>query len=368
MVEYAVVFLVLLAISLAFYLVYKRVLGKPAKSVSALYVEALKDLLNGEQVQAFTKLRQVVAEDTTNIDAYLRLGQILRENGKADRALQVHKDLTLRTRLSQGDKESILRQLAEDYSALRDFDTAEAALKELVALAPKDRWVHEELLKILERAKKWDNAHDTAADLLKLEGEKSKKKLAGYKYQLGHDLYQKLDYHKARVLFKEAIGLDPTYVPAYLEVGDSYCDEERYEDAVKFWKKLIAAVPDQGHRVIERLKKTLFDLGRYGELSDICDSILKHDSRNLEARLTLAEFSEKKGDVDTARSMLEQIVDDHPGHLKSVVELIRLYLDRNDRRRLDELFRTISRREESGLQSDTDHNKSSAVNRQPAGH
>ncbi|MBU8932724.1 MAG: tetratricopeptide repeat protein [candidate division Zixibacteria bacterium] len=366
MVEYGVVFFVLLGTSLAFYLVYKRFLSKPTKSVSVLYVEALKDLLNDEQVQAFTKLRQVVAEETSNIDAYLRLGQILRENGKPDRALQVHKDLTLRTHLPSDDKKAILRQLAEDYFALRDLDTAEAALKELLALAPDDRWVHEELLKIQEAANKWDEAYDTAAALLKIEGEKSRKRLAVYKYRMGYDLYQKLEHHKARILFKEAIGLDPTYVQAFLAVGDSYRDEERFEDAVNFWKKLIGVVPDQGHKVIERLKKTLFDLGRYGELSDVCDSILSHDPRNLEARLTLAEFSEKKGDVDTARSMLEQIVEDHPGHLKSVVELIRVYLGRNDNRRLDELFRTIARRGEDTVIPDSGEAASSASIRQPA--
>ncbi|RKX28465.1 MAG: hypothetical protein DRP47_04305, partial [Candidatus Zixiibacteriota bacterium] len=238
MVEYVLVFLVLFAISLAFFLVYRRFLGKSTQHVSSLYVEALKDLLDDEQIQAFTKLRQVVADDTANIDAYLRLGKILRENGKPDRALQVHKDLTLRGHLSNDDKKAILRQLAEDYFALSDYDTAEAALKEMTSLAPKDRWAHEKLLRIQETTHRWEEAYKTAADILKIEASKSKKKLAIYKYRLGDELYKKREYHKARLLFKEAIGFDPVYVPAYLAIGDTYGDEERYEDAVNFWKKL----------------------------------------------------------------------------------------------------------------------------------
>ncbi|MEA2031415.1 MAG: tetratricopeptide repeat protein [candidate division Zixibacteria bacterium] len=366
MVGYALVFLVLLAISLAFFLVYRRFLSKPAQPVSSLYIESLKDLLNGEQLQAFTKLRQVVIEDTANIDAYLRLGQILRENNKPDRALQIHKDLTLRTHLSNDDKEAILRQLAEDYLALKDFDTAEAALKELTGLVSKNRWAYEKLLEIQEGAHRWDEAYETAASILKIEANKSRKKLAVYKYRLGDELYQKREYHKARLLFKEAIGLDPTYVYAYLAIGDTYCDEERYEDAVNFWKKLITAVPGHGHQVIGRLKKTLFDLGRYGELSDICRNILNYDSHNLEARLTLAEFSEKKGDIDTACEILEGIVDDQPDHFKSVLELIHVYLERDDRRKLENLLRTLSLREENLTVADLSNKKDLRDRKQPA--
>jgi len=344
MANYILTFLILLVVAIAFFLIYKQFIRKPKQPVSQLYVEALIDLLNNEQIKAFTKLRLVVAEDSHNIDAYLRLGKILRENNKPDRALQVHKDLTLRTNLSTEDKAGVLHHLAEDYIALKDFDTAEAALKELIRLKTHDRWAYEELLKIQETSNKWEEAYETAAQILKIESNKSKKPLAVYKYRRGEEYYKKKDYHKARVLFKEALGLDPLYVPSFLSVGDSYCEEKRFEDAINFWKKLISTVPDQGHLVINRLKKTLFELGRYGELSQICQSILNHDPENLDARLTLAEFSEKKGDLDTAHEILEKIIDDHPDNLSSILELIRIYLEKDDRKKLNTLVRNLTRR------------------------
>ncbi len=345
MVEYVLVFLILLVASFAFYLAYDRLLRKPAKPAGELYLEALRNLLDGEEIKAFGKLRQVVSEDYGNIDAYVRLGQILRDNNKPDRALQVHKDLTLRTGLSPDQKSRILHQLAEDYIALEDRDMAEAALKELISLDSDDRWTHIQLLKMQEAAQKWDDAFDTAAHILKIENDKSKKPLAYYKYQQGQQLFKQREFHKARILFKEAIGLNPQYVPAYLAIGDSYRLEERYEDAVSFWKKLIEAVPQKGHLVIDRLKRTLFDLGRYGELADTCRSILEHDSRNLEARLTLAEFHEKKGDIEVAEEMLNQAIDDSPENLRGLVQLLRILLDKNDRKRIEELFREIERRQ-----------------------
>ncbi len=346
MMEYVLVFLVLLAGAMAFYLIYERYFTKPQKSVSTLYMEALRNLLDGDQVAAFSKLRQVVAEDSTNIDAYLRLGQILRENKKPERALQVHKDLTLRGNLSVREKSAILKQLALDYIALKDTDMAEAALRELIELNPQNLWAHGQLLELQKKAEKWEDAYETATKILKLESNRSKKPLAVFKYRQGEQLFKRKEYHKARTLFKEAISLDPTFVPAYLAIGDSYCEEKREEDAVNFWIKLTEAVPDQGHRAIDRLKKTLFELGRFGELAQICENILKSSPKNIEARFTLAEFYEKKGDLATAEEILTQIVEDFPDDLKSIMELIRLYLEKGDTRKINELFRSLEQRRE----------------------
>ena len=101
MFDYILIILVLIFGSISFYYVYERFFIKTQKSDSSLYMAALRDLLEGKQEAAFSKLRQVVTEDPNNIDAYIRLGRILRENNKPDRALQVHKDLTLRSDLTR---------------------------------------------------------------------------------------------------------------------------------------------------------------------------------------------------------------------------------------------------------------------------
>ncbi|HKK20079.1 MAG TPA: tetratricopeptide repeat protein [candidate division Zixibacteria bacterium] len=344
MVEYVLTFFFLLAVSVALFLLYDRYLRPQPRKESELYVEALCDLLDGREETAFTKLRQVVAEDSSNVDAYLRLGQILRSNKRADRALQVHKDLTLRSDLTVDQKVEILQQLYADYVDLKDYDMAQAALKELITLRPRDHWSYFKLLEIQRDAQRWDEAYETAVMLMKIEGNKSKKPLAAFKHHMGEDLYKKREYHKARILFKEALGFDPTFVPAYLAIGDSYMEENRYEDAVNFWNKLITAVPDQAHQAIGRLKKALFTLGRFGEINDICEDILKHSPKNIAARLCLAEFYEKKGDADSAEGLLLGIVDDYPEDVKSLTELLRIYVEKRDLKKIEALIRTIEER------------------------
>lgn len=354
MVEYFFGFLILLVVAIGFYLLYDRLFRPTGRPTRFAYLDALKDLLDGKRESAFAKLRQVVTEDPSNVDAYLRLGRILREYRKPDRALQVHKDLTLRGGLSDETKITILRELALDYIALDDVDQAEAALKELIHLRSDDHWAHVQLLKVHEKAQKWNGAYDVAVAVLKLEGNKSRRPLAVYKYRMGEDLLKRREFHKARILFKEAIGLDPKFVKAYLAVGDSYAEEKRFEDAVNIWNKLIDAVPDQGHQVIERLKTTLFDLGRFGEIAGTCESILRHSPSNMEARLTLAEFHQKKGDLGTAEAILTQLVDDFPRSLRGILALTRIYLEQGDKAKLDHLFRRLEKHEQRAQQASKD--------------
>lgn len=347
MAEYTLIFLMLGALAAAFYFAWERFVKPPPKSDSELYVAALRDLLDGRPEKAFAGLRQVVAEDSSNIDAYLRLGQILRQSNKADRALQVHRDLTLRSDLTANEKAAVLAQLAEDYAALDDLETAIAALDELKSLQSGNRQALTRLLELQKQAGQWDGAYDTAVAIIKLDSGKSKKSLARYKFQQGLQLFNKREQHKARVVFKEAIGLDPEFVPAYLTIGDSYCLEERFEDAVNFWNKLIAAVPEEGHQVIDRLKKALFDLGRFGEIGEICRNILAHAPQNVEARMMLAEFYQKKGELAPARDLLNEVVEDNPDDMRAVLELVRVYLEGNETRKITDLLGRLEKRWET---------------------
>jgi len=105
-----------------------------------------------------------------------------------------------------------------------------------------------------------------------------------------------------------------------------------------------ATVPDQGHLVIDRLQKAFFDLGRFGEIQNICQIILDHAPKNPQARSALAEFYEKKGDMDLAAEMWEHLVDDYPQDHLYLLELIRVYLEKGEKKKISRLFHTLERR------------------------
>jgi lipopolysaccharide biosynthesis regulator YciM len=342
-----IIILLAVVVSLAIFIYYGQYKKEKRQPDDRLYIEALRALLDNRDEEAFSKFREVVAGDSSNIDAYLRLGDILKKYGKADKALQVHRDLTLRHNLKNPEKKSILRALTEDFLAISDNGSAEKALKELIAIDSSNRWAYENLLKLHEKTGHWDEAFEIKEKLIKIDGDHSKKGLAVYRYHQGEILFGRKEYHKARILFKEAISMDPACVEAYIKIGDSYVLEDRLDDAVHIWQKMVVAAPARAGLVLGRLKKALFELGRYGDISSVCNDILETAPDNLDARLLLADYHQKKGEVSEAIEHLRATVESHPEEYAPALELARLYLSTGNKKELTTLLDRLIERGET---------------------
>ncbi len=341
-----VIFLLAVIALVLVYMIYGRYRREKKSTEPTLYIEGLQALLDGKEEMAFSRFREVVSEDTSNIDAYVRIGNILRKYGKADRALQVHKDLTIRHDLTVTQKVRILKALAEDFFDLEDYDSAIAALDELLTLDSQSRRAVEKLLQCHEKKQDWEAAYTAKERLLKLNGTKSKSGLAIYKFFQGERLFAEREYHKARIIFKEAINLDSGCVPAYIYMGDSYLAENRIDDAISIWKKMIKVVPDKAHLVLSRLKKTLFEVGKFGEISSICTEILEDAPKNLYARLTLAEYHNKKGEDNLALEQLNLALEHNPDSYLPIFGLARIYIESGDKKKLYDLLHRMEVRSE----------------------
>jgi lipopolysaccharide biosynthesis regulator YciM len=330
-------FLAIIALILIFFFYDRYKKDKKGKE-PAIYIDGLKAMLDGYEEAAFGKFRQVVAEESDNIDAYIRIGNILRKYGKPDKALQVHKDLTLRHGLSINEKKSILKSIALDFIDLKDPQSVLVTLEELLVLDGNNKWAVKKLLDIHCQTANWEAAIEIKEKLLKLDGNKTKAGLAIYKFIKGVKLFKEKEYHKARIIFKEAIGMDASCTPAYVYIGDSYLAENRLEDAVAIWRKMILAIPEESHLVLGRLKKALFDLGKFGEISTIGSEILTSSPKNLSARLTLAEYYYKKGEYAQTVEHLNMALDEHPDSYLPTLELIKFYNTNEEKKKLAELI------------------------------
>ncbi len=312
------------------------------------YIEGLRALLEGKDELAFSKFRDVVSEDSSNIDAYIRIGNILRKYEKYANALQIHKDLTLRHELDNSQKVTVLESVADDQIKLNDYQSAKDALLEAIRIDGKDLRLTKKLIRVLLKLEDWDAAFEIKQKLAKSSAEeKNDGKLAVYKFFQGRKLFDKKKYHDARLAFREAIHISSGCVPAYIWIGDSYVAENRLEDAVTIWNEMLKAAPEEAYLVLERLEKTLFELGKFGAISDICRDILSVSTNNLDARLTLAEYHNKKGEYSLASEHLRVATDNHPDSFRPVLELVRLYLLNNEKENIKQLLNGWSKRRES---------------------
>ncbi|HIC38601.1 MAG TPA: hypothetical protein EYO79_03925, partial [Candidatus Marinimicrobia bacterium] len=72
---------------------------KKPRRFESLYTDALNAIVRGNSKTALKLLRDVVKQDTNHIDAYLKMGEILREEGNSQQAIKIHQSLTVRPNL-----------------------------------------------------------------------------------------------------------------------------------------------------------------------------------------------------------------------------------------------------------------------------
>lgn len=268
------------------------------------YLEALRHLVSGEEDTAYDCLVETVRSDISNIDAYIILGDILRRRGDVERALKVHRDVTIRSDLTRAVLNLMLKSLALDYAALQRWKSAERTLIELDRISRDDIWPRLQLLKVYEAQRNWSAAFQLGRQLAG-EPEVSGSRLARYRIEQAGILVAQMSYHKARIILKEALKYDPACTEAYLAIGDTYDEEERTEDAVEWWEKMVDEVPERAIEAFPRLENSLYKLGAFSHMADIYTRHLSANPDSAEAALALSHLYERKGEVGEAIEVLQ---------------------------------------------------------------
>lgn len=320
---------ILVVLLIAYFLFRRR--GRKIDA-SLEYTTALNYFIHGDKDAALERLRTVVKHDTRNVDAYLKIGDILREKGFYDRAIKIHRGLLIRQYLKMPQRIEILKSLIEDYKQAKRFDRALVFADQLVVLTKNEKWAEEYRLKIQEAAEDWDNAFITRKAIFKSKDEENKKILALYKVEAGKKLAAEGKEHDARLKFREAIKLDKECVPAYLNLADSYVRDNRHNDALTELKKFISQVPEKAQLAFQRIRDILFHLGNYGELENIFKSLLNKNPDNEAARFALADIYERKGELQQAIELCQNHLEKNPHSILAKKYLVKFLprLGRND--------------------------------------
>lgn len=320
------IFVVLSAITaLMMIFVFRRRSAPGLEDASSDYAEGLNSLLAGDTEKALKKFKEAVTKNSQNIDAYLKIGDILRESGQFDRAVNVHKYLTVRTTLTAKQKREIYQSLVMDYQAAQEYDKAFDVLGKIISEDKNNTWAHEMKLKLYEQKEEWEDAFQVYKNLKKISKEFKNGRLALYKVQEGLKLSKNGKEKDAQARFRDAIKIDSQSPPAYIYLADSYRNEDRKEDALKVLKQFVEKVPSQSFLAFELIKELLYEGGVYGEIENFYLEIINSQPDNHEAKLALAENYKKKGEIEKAVNLCSSILESDPSNKAAKQYLIRLY-------------------------------------------
>ena len=311
------------------------------------YTLGLSALIGGDRREALRRFKDAVQGDSANLDAYIRLGDLLRESGDVPKALAIHRDLTVRPRLGDPDRIRILESLTRDYLASGRYEEAGQSAERLLRLDRHHRFAFRAVQQVAESLKDWPRAVRVVEERTKMEGEGGKHLLARYRGFVGEQESAAGNIKEARRHFEEALKLDSRCLLAYLHLGDMDQAEGHDDRAVERWKALALAAPERAGLVFDRLERAYFELGRFEEVVAFYRELLHRAPRETSAPalLALAEIYRRKGDLETAESFIQEALEVVPEHPRAYRHLAKIAMDRNDPKgalvQMDRLLQTV---------------------------
>lgn len=122
------------------------------------YVKGVNYLLSEKPDKALEVFINHPDVDEYTAETYLLLGNMFRNRGEVDRALQLHQNLMARSSLNKAQKSSVMFALGEDYLAAGMLDRAESVFQELLSSEPENVHACVPLRRIYEQTHEWEKA------------------------------------------------------------------------------------------------------------------------------------------------------------------------------------------------------------------
>jgi len=327
--EFALIIVIVCVIAIYFFTTYKP---KKQENLKDLYTEGLDLMVDGYRQGAYENFKKIIASETDNVKAYLKLGQVIREGGNPENALKIHMSLNFRKNLSYYERVELYKNLALDYYKLNDLNQAIDQCKRILKINSKNDWALNKLVFFYQSKGDWLNSKKYLELRLQYSGSKDSHKLSLYKIQEGRAFLQENNFQAARDCFENALNINNDCIIAHYFIGDSFSQESdmaynnaqknktnsnEYESLITDAKDLLSKAidnwvdyaklkPESSWMVIHLLRDALFALDRYNEIELILKDILANDSDNVDIIAALADYYDHMGD---SRSAL-RIIDD----------------------------------------------------------
>ena len=299
---------VIAAGAVLWYIGTKRASSRKRELDESPYQLGLDALIAGNSDGAIEHLTRAVRNNPRNVDAYIKLGNVLRERGQVKQATQIHRELLVKRKLPPAVRSEIIKSLARDLGSAGRWREVLEHLAALPRAERSDPSVLDMTRDAYESAGDLDKAAQAHKELLKagaLEGQPS----AGvYRAHLGLVAFTRGDTRRAKAEFQAAVKEDPGTGLAYVYLGDIAVREEDTERALAYWMKLISEKPECAHLVFERLEKAYFEMGDFGRMMGIYEELVASSPSNVRALTGLSRMLERKGALDEALRIAREAV------------------------------------------------------------
>ncbi len=304
------------------------------------FFKGVEHILSNDHDRAIEQFTRAVQLDSDTIETYVALGNLYRSKGDIDRAIRIRQNIILRPNINERQRNRALFDLGLDYRKGGFLDRAVKTFGELLQKEPSNTAALEEVEKIYEDLRDWENAFQTRQRISRLVKGNHAHILAHHKTEEGKAWSEKGEVPKAQSAFKKAISMDAACVDAYLHLGDLYRAKGDFKKAVATWERVADVSPALAFLAYRRLE------GAYSGLRDprpVEEFLRACAEKNPDAftHLALGRFLYSRQDVGGAVEELRQALELNPSFWEARSLLGSIYLDREMRPEALDAYRDL---------------------------
>ena len=310
---------------------------------SEIYRRGTEASYAGRKQEAREQFSQILQRDPNDRRALLRLGDVERDLGNFEAALEAHRRALA---LRPGDLQARYA-LYRDHRSAENLPAAKAALREILELDQRTNLpAYRELRDLLLKEENWEELATVQEEILKLvapaERETEAALLLGVQYQLGLRDAREGDFKAAAQRLRRLIKDNRQFVPAYLALGDALHQLGSADEAISVWNEGFEATHasvllqriedaylgreqpaeaiDYHRRAIRRLSGSEAILGRfllgrlYYRLEMIDDALQQFESIKREILYSptlhyyLAKIKQRRGEDQAAAQEFKELI------------------------------------------------------------
>jgi len=290
------------------------------------FFKGIQYILSNDHDQAIEEFSKSVQVNSDTVETYVALGNLYRSKGDIDRAIRIRQNIILRPNIDEQIKIRALFDLGLDYRKGGFLNRAVGVFQELLKKQPSNLEALEEIEKIYEELKDWENAFDIRQKIAKQTKGDHRHILAHHQTELGKAYQQKEDLSKAKSSFNKAMSIDHGCVDAYLHLGDLHFSKREYKKAIATWKKVVQVAPRFTFLAYRRLEGAY---SRMKNLKPVEDFLKECAQLNSDAftHMALARYLYNEEDYEGAIRELESALDLDPSFWEARKFMGELLLD-----------------------------------------
>jgi lipopolysaccharide biosynthesis regulator YciM len=201
------------------------------------YSRGLAAVLEGREEEALGNFRAVLELDSRHFNTLLKLGEVLRHQGRYDDAIEYHR----KAHHLKEDDTRPLYELVEDYEARGDLERARTVLGRIIAIKKHSVSAWRKLRSLHMKERSWTKALEAQEQVEKHSNTSDPRDAAdrrvgrGIRYEMAVDRLNEGKARDAVSAFRRLLKDDPQFIPAYVRLGEALRQDGQDREAIEAW-------------------------------------------------------------------------------------------------------------------------------------